>query len=105
MYMRSIAFKRTLKTEYFKESEEMCMYARRLRRTEAFPVQGKVVPQEPDEVSIHFSLLERYRVLRTDQINNSSVTSGDSFPKCPVGIHRAAFSSVGPMRFPSPLSS
>ena len=50
------------------------------RRPKAFPVQGKVVPQEPDEVSIHFSLLERYRVLRTDQINNSSVTSGDSFP-------------------------
>ena len=41
-----------------------------------------------------FSLLERYRVLRTDRINNSSVTSGDSFPKCPVGIHREAFSPV-----------
>ena len=53
-------------------------------------MQGKVVPQEPDELSIYFSLLEC--VLRTDRINNSSVTSGDSFPKCPVGIHREAFS-------------
>ena len=33
------------------------MCARRLRRTEAFPVQGKVVPQEPDEVSILFFLI------------------------------------------------
>ena len=28
------------------------------RRPKAFPVQGKVVPQEPDEVSIYSSLLE-----------------------------------------------
>ncbi len=27
------------------------------RQTEAFPVQGKVVPQEPDEVSISFFLI------------------------------------------------
>ena len=58
------------------------------------PCRGRWFRRNRMRCLFHFSLLERYRVLRTDRIKNSSVTFGDSFPKCPVGIHREAYSSV-----------